>query len=39
MRLYDRLFKVPNPGAEDDSEAAWNPESLVIIQGPGGKLP
>lgn len=33
VRLYDRLFKVPNPGAEDDFEAALNPESLVIIEG------
>lgn len=33
VRLYDRLFKVPNPGAEDDFEAALNPESLVIITG------
>ncbi|WP_412840605.1 glutamine--tRNA ligase [Aeromonas dhakensis] len=33
VRLYDRLFKVPNPGAEEDFEAALNPESLVIIEG------
>ncbi|HEH9425450.1 TPA: glutamine--tRNA ligase [Aeromonas sobria] len=33
VRLYDRLFKVPNPGAEDDFEAALNPDSLVIIEG------
>ncbi|MGN5151158.1 glutamine--tRNA ligase [Aeromonas enteropelogenes] len=33
VRLYDRLFKVPNPGAEDDFEAALNPDSLVIVQG------
>ncbi len=33
IRLYDRLFKMPNPGAEDDFEAALNPDSLVIIQG------
>ncbi|MGL4932593.1 MAG: glutamine--tRNA ligase [Aeromonas sp.] len=33
IRLYDRLFKVPNPGAEDDFEAALNPDSLLIIQG------
>jgi glutaminyl-tRNA synthetase len=39
VRLYDRLFKVPNPGAEDDFEAALNPESLVIIEGPASRLP
>ena len=33
IRLYDRLFKMPNPGAEDDFEAALNPDSLVIIKG------
>ena len=33
VRLYDRLFKMPNPGAEDDFEAALNPDSLVIIEG------
>ncbi|WP_349921593.1 glutamine--tRNA ligase [Aeromonas veronii] len=33
IRLYDRLFKVPNPGAEDDFEAALNPDSLVVIEG------
>ncbi|WP_337076293.1 glutamine--tRNA ligase [Aeromonas dhakensis] len=33
VRLYDRLFKVPNPGAEEDFEAALNPDSLVIIEG------
>ena len=33
IRLYDRLFKMPNPGAEDDFEAALNPDSLVIIAG------
>lgn len=33
IRLYDRLFKMPNPAAEDDFEAALNPESLVIIEG------
>ena len=33
VRLYDRLFKMPNPGAEDDFEAALNPDSLVIIAG------
>ena len=33
IRLYDRLFKMPNPGAEDDFEGALNPDSLVIIAG------
>ncbi|MGL5287704.1 glutaminyl-tRNA synthetase [Aeromonas sp. RU39B] len=33
IRLYDRLFKVPNPGAEDDFEATLNPDSLVIVSG------
>lgn len=33
IRLYDRLFKMPNPGAEEDFEAALNPDSLVIIEG------
>ena len=33
IRLYDRLFKMPNPGAEDDFEGALNPDSLVIIEG------
>lgn len=33
IRLYDRLFKMPNPAAEEDFEAALNPESLVVIAG------
>ncbi|EQC01783.1 glutamine--tRNA ligase [Photorhabdus temperata] len=33
FRLYDRLFSVPNPGAEDDFLATINPESLVVRQG------
>ncbi|WP_350304907.1 glutamine--tRNA ligase [Photorhabdus viridis] len=33
FRLYDRLFSVPNPGAEDDFLATVNPESLVVRQG------
>lgn len=33
IRLYDRLFSVPNPGAADDFLAVINPESLVIKQG------
>ncbi|MBF7072695.1 glutamine--tRNA ligase [Glaciecola sp. MH2013] len=30
VRLYDRLFTVPNPAAEEDFAATINPESLVI---------
>ncbi len=33
IRLYDRLFTVPNPAAEDDFLAVLNPESLIIRQG------
>jgi glutaminyl-tRNA synthetase len=33
IRLYDRLFSVPNPGAEEDFLTVMNPESLVIKQG------
>ncbi|MEQ5222582.1 glutamine--tRNA ligase [Providencia alcalifaciens] len=33
IRLYDRLFTVPNPAAEDDFLSVLNPESLVIRQG------
>ncbi|HBC6054741.1 glutamine--tRNA ligase [Proteus mirabilis] len=33
IRLYDRLFSVPNPGAEEDFLSTINPESLVIRQG------
>ena len=33
FRLYDRLFSVPNPAAEDDFLSAINPESLAIRQG------
>ncbi|HHE9448139.1 TPA: glutamine--tRNA ligase [Haemophilus influenzae] len=33
FRLYDRLFTVPNPGAEDDIESVLNPHSLVVKQG------
>ncbi len=31
VRLYDRLFNVANPGAEDDFTAALNPNSLEVI--------
>ncbi|MGQ4275682.1 glutamine--tRNA ligase [Pseudidiomarina sp. E22-M8] len=33
FRLYDRLFQVPNPAAEDDFFSTLNPDSLVIKQG------
>jgi glutaminyl-tRNA synthetase len=33
IRLYDRLFMVPNPAAEDDMLATINPESLIVKQG------
>ncbi|MFT2091176.1 glutamine--tRNA ligase [Paraglaciecola sp. 2405UD69-4] len=33
IRLYDRLFTVPNPAAEEDFLATINPESLVVKQG------
>ncbi|MBT0725250.1 glutamine--tRNA ligase [Rosenbergiella sp. S61] len=33
FRLYDRLFSVPNPAAEDDFLTAINPDSLTIRQG------
>lgn len=33
VRLYDRLFKVPNPAAEDDFCAVLNPGSLQVISG------
>jgi glutaminyl-tRNA synthetase len=33
IRLYDRLFSVPNPGAAEDFLTTINPESLVIKQG------
>ncbi|PRI61939.1 glutamine--tRNA ligase [Haemophilus influenzae] len=33
FRLYDRLFTVPNPGAEDDIESVLNPHSLVVRHG------
>ena len=33
FRLYDRLFTVPNPAAEEDYHQVLNPESLVVKQG------
>ncbi len=32
VRLYDRLFTVPNPAAEEDFHAVMNPASLVTIE-------
>jgi glutaminyl-tRNA synthetase len=31
VRLYDRLFTVPDPGAEEDIQAAINPRSLEVV--------
>ncbi|ALQ08072.1 glutamine--tRNA ligase [Pseudoalteromonas fuliginea] len=36
VRLYDRLFSVPNPAAADEFETTLNPESLVVL--PNAKL-
>lgn len=33
IRLYDRLFKVPNPAAQEDFISCINEESLIIKQG------
>ncbi|RUO33268.1 glutamine--tRNA ligase [Aliidiomarina soli] len=33
IRLYDRLFQVANPAAEDVFADALNPDSLQIVQG------
>lgn len=33
FRIYNRLFTVPNPGAEEDINAVLNPESLVVKHG------
>lgn len=33
FRLYDRLFTVSNPGAEDDIESVLNQHSLVVKHG------
>jgi len=32
VRLYERLFTVPNPAAEDDFYKVMNPESLITIE-------
>lgn len=33
VRLYDRLFSVPNPGATESFDAALNPDSLQVLSG------
>ncbi|ALS98305.1 glutamine--tRNA ligase [Lacimicrobium alkaliphilum] len=33
IRLYDRLFKLPNPAAEENLTECLNPQSLKIVQG------
>jgi glutaminyl-tRNA synthetase len=33
FRVYDRLFSVPNPAAEEDFLTVVNPQSLVVTQG------
>ncbi|MGB7998267.1 MAG: glutamine--tRNA ligase [Photobacterium halotolerans] len=33
IRLYDRLFTVPNPGAADDFASTINPDSLIVMNG------
>lgn len=33
VRLYDRLFTVPNPAAENDFHSVMNPESLIVLDG------
>ncbi|AEP30118.1 glutamine--tRNA ligase [Brumicola nitratireducens] len=33
IRLYDRLFTVPNPAAEEEFTATINPESLIVKKG------
>ncbi|TKB45675.1 glutamine--tRNA ligase [Thalassotalea mangrovi] len=33
VRLYDRLFTVPNPAAAEDFHSVINPESLQVIKG------
>jgi glutaminyl-tRNA synthetase len=33
LRLYDKLFSVPDPDAEEDFMDALNPESLIVVAG------
>ncbi len=32
VRLYDRLFNVPNPGAAEEFESTLNPDSLGVLE-------
>lgn len=32
VRLYDRLFNVPNPAAAEDFHSVVNPESLIVVE-------
>ncbi|MGR7920724.1 glutamine--tRNA ligase [Zobellella denitrificans] len=32
VRIYDRLFSVPNPGAAESFEQALNPRSLLVLK-------
>ena len=32
VRLYDRLFNVPNPAAAEEFESTLNPDSLVVLE-------
>jgi glutaminyl-tRNA synthetase len=32
VRLYDRLFQIPNPAAEEDFRAHLNPGSVEIVK-------
>ncbi len=31
VRLYDRLFNIPNPGSAEDFLSTLNPESLIVL--------
>ncbi len=33
IRLYDRLFSIPNPGAAETLDEALNPDSLIVMHG------
>ncbi len=33
IRMYDRLFSVPNPAGEDDYLGHLNPQSLTVVEG------
>jgi glutaminyl-tRNA synthetase len=32
IRLYDRLFRTPNPAGEEDFRAHLNPDSIVLVK-------